>query len=65
MASLGDRIRERRKELRLSQGDLAERAGMTASFVSQESGEIGRLNGDVYESLWPWGEGRRVIWTHK
>ncbi|MFN2290423.1 MAG: helix-turn-helix domain-containing protein [Anaerolineae bacterium] len=35
MTSLGDRIRERRKELRLSQGDLAERAGVTASFVSQ------------------------------
>ena len=35
MVPLGDRIRARRKELRLSQGDLAERAGMTASFVSQ------------------------------
>jgi transcriptional regulator with XRE-family HTH domain len=35
MVPLGDRIRARRKELRLSQSDLAERAGMTASFVSQ------------------------------
>jgi transcriptional regulator with XRE-family HTH domain len=35
MVPLGDRIRARRKELRLSQGDLAEGAGMTASFISQ------------------------------
>lgn len=35
MLSLGDRIRARRKELGLSQGDLALRADMTASFVSQ------------------------------
>lgn len=35
MLPLADRIRARRKELGLSQGDLAERAGMTASFVSQ------------------------------
>ncbi len=35
MSPLGDRIRTRRKELRLSQSDLAERTGMTASFVSQ------------------------------
>jgi transcriptional regulator with XRE-family HTH domain len=35
MLPLGDRIRARRKELRLSQSDLAERAGMTASFISQ------------------------------
>ena len=35
MVELGDRIRARRKELRLSQGDLAERAGVTASFISQ------------------------------
>ena len=35
MVPLGDRIRARRKELRLSQSDLAERTGMTASFISQ------------------------------
>jgi transcriptional regulator with XRE-family HTH domain len=35
MVALGDRIRARRKELGLSQSDLAERTGMTASFVSQ------------------------------
>ena len=35
MVPLGDRIRARRKELRMSQSELAERAGMTASFVSQ------------------------------
>lgn len=35
MMGLGDRIRARRKEMRLSQSDLAERTGMTASFVSQ------------------------------
>jgi transcriptional regulator with XRE-family HTH domain len=35
MLPLGDRIRARRKALRLSQGDLADRAGVTASFVSQ------------------------------
>jgi transcriptional regulator with XRE-family HTH domain len=35
MLPLGDRVRDRRKELRLSQGDLAERTGMTASFISQ------------------------------
>lgn len=35
MLALGDRIRARRKELRLSQGELAERAGVTASFISQ------------------------------
>lgn len=35
MLPLGDRVRARRKELRLSQSDLAERADMTASFVSQ------------------------------
>lgn len=35
MVPLGDRIRARRKALRLSQSDLAQRAGMTASFVSQ------------------------------
>jgi transcriptional regulator with XRE-family HTH domain len=35
MLPLGDRIRARRKELSLSQGDLADRAGMSASFVSQ------------------------------
>jgi transcriptional regulator with XRE-family HTH domain len=35
MVSLGDRVRARRKELRLSQGELAGRAGVTASFVSQ------------------------------
>jgi transcriptional regulator with XRE-family HTH domain len=35
MVPLGERIRTRRKELRLSQGDLAARAGLTASFVSQ------------------------------
>jgi transcriptional regulator with XRE-family HTH domain len=35
MVPLGDRIRVRRKELRLSQSDLAERTGMTASFISQ------------------------------
>jgi transcriptional regulator with XRE-family HTH domain len=35
MVPLGDRIRARRKELRLSQIALAERAGMTASFISQ------------------------------
>ena len=35
MLPLGDRVRTRRKELRLSQSDLAERTGMTASFISQ------------------------------
>lgn len=35
MVRLGDRIRARRKELGMNQTDLAERAGMTASFVSQ------------------------------
>ena len=35
MMGLGERIRARRKELGLSQSDLAERTGMTASFVSQ------------------------------
>ena len=35
MVPLGDRIRARRKELRLSQSELAGRAGVTASFVSQ------------------------------
>jgi transcriptional regulator with XRE-family HTH domain len=35
MLPLGNRIRARRKDLRLSQGDLAERAGVTASFISQ------------------------------
>jgi transcriptional regulator with XRE-family HTH domain len=35
MVPLGDRIRARRKELSLNQSDLAERAGVTASFVSQ------------------------------
>lgn len=35
MLSLGSRVRARRKELRYSQGDLAERTGMTASFISQ------------------------------
>lgn len=40
MLPLGDRIRARRKELGLSQGDLAERAGMTASFVSQVERDV-------------------------
>jgi transcriptional regulator with XRE-family HTH domain len=35
LTALGERIRARRKELRLSQGELAERAGLTASFISQ------------------------------
>jgi transcriptional regulator with XRE-family HTH domain len=35
MMNLGDRIRARRKELRLNQSELAQRAGITASFVSQ------------------------------
>jgi transcriptional regulator with XRE-family HTH domain len=33
--ALGNRIRAKRKELHLSQSDLAERTGMTASFISQ------------------------------
>jgi transcriptional regulator with XRE-family HTH domain len=37
---LGDRIRARRKELHLSQGDLAERAGVTASFISQVERDV-------------------------
>jgi transcriptional regulator with XRE-family HTH domain len=40
MVPLGDRIRARRKELRLSQGELAERAGMTASFISQVERDV-------------------------
>lgn len=32
---LGGRIRAKRKELHLSQSDLAQRTGMTASFISQ------------------------------
>ena len=40
MVRLGDRIRARRKELRLSQSDLAERAGMTASFISQVERDV-------------------------
>ena len=35
MVRLGDRIRARRKELGMNQTDLAERTGMTASFISQ------------------------------
>jgi transcriptional regulator with XRE-family HTH domain len=40
MAPLGERIRARRKELGLSQGELAGRAGMTASFVSQVERDV-------------------------
>jgi transcriptional regulator with XRE-family HTH domain len=35
MDELGERIRSRRQELRLSLRDLAERVGLTASFLSQ------------------------------
>jgi transcriptional regulator with XRE-family HTH domain len=35
MLPLGDQIRARRKELGLSQGDLAKRAAVTAGFISQ------------------------------
>ncbi len=40
MPPLGDRIRARRKELGLSQGALAERAGLTASFISQVERDV-------------------------
>ena len=40
MLPLGDRIRERRKELGLSQGELANRAGVTASFISQVERDV-------------------------
>jgi transcriptional regulator with XRE-family HTH domain len=40
MLPLGDRIRARRKELGLSQGELAERAGLTASFISQVERDV-------------------------
>jgi len=40
MVPLGDRIRARRKELRLSQSELAEQAGVTASFVSQVERDV-------------------------
>ena len=40
MLPLGDRIRTRRKELDLSQGELAERAGLTASFISQVERDV-------------------------
>ena len=35
MGPLGDRVRARRKELRQSQSELADQAGLTASFISQ------------------------------
>lgn len=40
MLLLGERIRARRKELGLSQGDLADRTGMTASFISQVERDV-------------------------
>jgi transcriptional regulator with XRE-family HTH domain len=52
MTHLGERIRARRAELGMTQGRLAEAAGVTASAVSQmESGAIRTLKNDTLERL--------------
>ena len=52
MTDLGERIRARRRELGLSQGRLAQMAGITASAISQiESGAIRTLKNDTLSNL--------------
>ncbi|CAM4351007.1 helix-turn-helix domain-containing protein [Comamonas aquatilis] len=52
MTHIGERIRARRGELGMSQGRLAEAAGITASAVSQiESGAIRNLKSETLNRL--------------
>lgn len=50
--AIGDRIRQRRDDVKLSAAELARRAGVTKGYVSQiESGQVPRPSGDVLYRL--------------
>ncbi len=50
--TIGDIIRNRRKELKMTQDDLARAVGMTKATVSRwESGDIHKMKRSIIESL--------------
>ena len=51
---IGQRVRERRRELNLTQGELARRAGMSVSYLSLIEHDKRTIGGRLLQRLAPW-----------